>query len=44
MATKTNNVTVNYDDKRFTEVNNDKQQALPDLENVYGGRAEEADK
>ena len=45
MATKTtSNVTVNYDDKRFTEVNNDKQQALTDLENVYGGMVEEADK
>jgi hypothetical protein len=45
MASKTtSNVTVNYDDKRFTEVNNDKQQALTDLENVYGGMAEEADK
>ena len=45
MASKTtSNVTVNYDDKRFTEVNNDKQQALTDLENVYGGMAEEAEK
>ena len=45
MASKTtSNVTVNYDDKRYTEVNNDKQQALTDLENVYGGMVEEADK
>jgi hypothetical protein len=35
---------VNYNDGRFTQVNNDKQQALTELENTYGGMAEEAEK
>ena len=43
MAT-TSNVTVNYDDKRFGQVESDKQQALTELENTYGGMIDEADK
>ena len=40
----TSNVTVNYDDKRFGQVESDKQQALTQLENTYGGMIDEADK
>ena len=40
----TTNVTVNYDDKRFGQVENDKQQALTELENTYGGMVDEAEK
>ena len=36
--------TVNYNDKRFTEVNNQKNQALSDLEKTYGGMINDADK
>lgn len=34
---------VNYDDKRFGQVETDKQQALTELENTYGGMIGEAD-
>lgn len=36
--------TVNYNDKRFTEVNTQKNQALSDLEKTYGGMINDADK
>ena len=35
---------INYDDERFVEVEQDKQQALTDVENTYGGMISEADK
>lgn len=35
---------VNYNDKRFTEVNNQKNQALSELEKTYGGMINESDK
>lgn len=35
--------TVNYDDKRFTDVNADKKQALTELEKTYGGMINNAD-
>lgn len=38
------NYDVNYDDKRFTEVENDKKQALSDVEKTYGGMISESDK
>lgn len=38
------NYDVNYDDKRFTEVEKDKQQALSDVENTYGGMINQTDK
>jgi hypothetical protein len=40
----TNNYDVNYDDERFGKVESDKQQALTELENTYGGMIGEADK
>ena len=36
--------TVNYDDERFTQVESDKQQALTDIEQTYGGMIDESDK
>lgn len=36
--------TVNYEDERFTQVESDKQQALTDVENTYGGMIDESDK
>lgn len=39
-----NNYSVNYDDKRFAEVNTDKNQALTELEQTYGGMINESDK
>lgn len=33
----TPNYNINYDDKRFTEVNNDKNAALTEMEKTYGG-------
>ena len=35
---------VNYNDKRFTEVNTQKNQALTELEKTYGGMINNADK
>lgn len=35
---------VNYNDERFTQVEADKQAALTELENTYGGMIEESDK
>lgn len=35
---------INYDDKRFTEVENDKKEALTELENTYGGMISDSDK
>ena len=35
---------INYDDERFTEVENDKQGALSEVENTYGGMISESDK
>ena len=39
-----NNYDVNYDDERFTQVETDKNQALTDLENTYGGMIGGSDK
>ena len=39
-----NNYDVNYEDERFTQVETDKNQALSDIENTYGGMINEADK
>ena len=36
--------TVNYDDKRLTEVKANEKEALTEIENTYGGMAEEAQK
>ena len=38
------NVSVNYEDERFTQVAEDKQQALTDLEKTYGDIAGQTDK
>lgn len=38
------NYDINYDDKRFTQVQADKQQALTDVENTYSGMIGETDK
>ena len=38
------NYDINYDDPRFTEVENDKTEALTDVEETYGGMISEADK
>ena len=35
---------INYEDKRFTEVDADKKEALTDIENTYGGMINQADK
>jgi hypothetical protein len=40
----TNNVNVNYDDERFGKVESDKQQAMTELEQTYGGMIGESDK
>lgn len=40
----TNNTTVNYDDERFGQVEADKQQAMTELEQTYGGIIGESDK
>lgn len=37
----TPNYDVNYDDKRFTQVNNEKSAALSDIEQTYGGMIDE---
>ena len=39
-----NNVTVNYDDKRFGQVEADKNQAMTELEQTYGGMINDTDK
>jgi hypothetical protein len=39
-----NNFTVNYEDERFAQVGSDKQQALTELEQTYGGMIGESDK
>lgn len=39
-----NNYEVNYDDKRFTQVETDKNAALKELENTYSGMIGESDK
>jgi hypothetical protein len=38
------NYDINYDDERFTQVQIDKQQALTEVENTYGGMVNETDK
>ena len=38
------NYDVNYDDKRFVEVEHDEQEALSDVEKTYGGMISESDK
>ena len=38
------NYDINYNDKRFQEVESDKKQALTDLEKTYGGMISESDK
>lgn len=35
---------INYDDKRFTQVESDKKEALSDLENTYAGMIDNSDK
>ncbi len=40
----TPNYDINYDDERFTQVQSDKQQALTEVENTYGGMISESDK
>lgn len=40
----TPNYNINYDDKRFTEVEADKKAALTDVEKTYGGMVNESDK
>ena len=37
------NYDVNYDDERFTQVEADKQQALTEVENTYGGMIDQTD-
>lgn len=39
----TPNYDINYDDKRFTQVEADKQQALTDVENTYAGMIDQTD-
>ncbi len=39
-----NNYNINYDDERFTNVEADKQQALTEVEQTYGGMINESDK
>ena len=34
---------INYDDERFTQVESDKQQALTEVEQTYGGMIENSD-
>lgn len=43
MANTTSNYNVNYEDKRFADVENAKQGALADVENTYGGMINSAD-
>lgn len=38
------NITVNYDDKRFGQVEADKKQAMTELEQTYGGMLKDTDK
>ena len=38
------NYDINYDDERFGQVESDKQQAMTELENTYGGMIGESDK
>lgn len=38
------NYSVNYDDKRFTDVENEKQEALTEVENTYGNMINDTDK
>ena len=38
------NITVNYDDERFGKVESDKQQAMTELEQTYGGMINDTDK
>lgn len=44
MASKTPSYNINYNDKRFTQVNKDKKQALNEVEKTYGGMIGQADK
>lgn len=44
MASKTPNYDINYDDKRFTQVETEKKQALSEVEKTYGGMISDADK
>lgn len=44
MATSTPNYDVNYDDKRFTQVETDKQAALSEVDKTYGGMVDNVDK
>lgn len=44
MATSTPNYDVNYDDKRFTQVETDKKVALSEVEKTYGGMVDNVDK
>jgi hypothetical protein len=39
-----NNIDINYDDERFGQVESDKQQALTEVEETYGGMIGESDK
>ena len=39
-----NEYAINYDDERFGQVESDKEQALTELENTYGGMIDESDK
>lgn len=39
----TNNYEINYDDERFGKVESDKQQAMTELEQTYGGMIEQTD-
>ena len=39
-----NNYEINYDDERFGQVESDKQQAMTELEQTYGGMIDESDK
>lgn len=43
-STSTPSYGVNYNDQRFGQVESDKQQALTELENTYGGMVEDTDK
>lgn len=40
----TPNYDINYDDKRFTQVNNEKNAALSEMEKTYGGMINDSDK
>lgn len=40
----TPNYDINYDDKRFTQVNNEKNAALSEVEKTYGGMINDSDK